>query len=1067
MNDSTIIKAISKVHSIIIDLLIFISITLFTIYFTLHIGLKLDKFILPGLKIEQLYIKWDEKIVVNIDSIKITKSNTKSEFDFKSIDAKKLLNQSRVLDTFFSEVNIKHIQVNDLNATFRYKENEAGYIAVNGETLRLLADIDMNNHLLLLSIKEFSESSTQTTLFGDIVADTLEQKMYGDINITVTDTMPLKILLLADREKVRVWGQGSEVITKDLDPVVKMIGMNSAIEPWIADYLKGEALHLEYFKGTLFYDDPITFLDTLDVVAYYKNAEYIFAPGYAPAIAPKIDLSFKNRILYIYPRDATFYGQPGGKTWITIDFETPTNPLLSVDVDLTARLTPSLITWLKGYNIHLPFYQTKGKTKVKLDVWVTLGDIEVTAKGGFTSKSATFNFSDTDIEVKDVKVNLNNTDVHIESLNATLLDNAVCADITGKFNPVTEKGRFDISVNHANFGKGENTLQQATAQKKLTFSYILKPNADRLIIPKSHWLFKKNAITLNPITAPFTFSTLSGTVPTTLVTVHERAKAYVTGSFDIKKLTTDLTIDLLQLQTPTLALDQTNAPLQVVYDKGLTVKVLRRSNWKLDDSKFTLDPSTLSYKNDLITIEDAHVAISDIIDSRIQGSYNLNNGHGKIILKQFHAKLGEKTLLDTEKDIEIYIQKDFKKHFIEVPIFNLVFKANPREWDMGIKDIQLLTTHSPLLQEYNITAGSIFLRSKSSENKISLYGHIPYPYKILVKDNKPIKTINFNGSYHDERLDLHLNNTIEAHLKDNRLKITADKIGVDVFSILDFIADHPSSDDTKSKSSFEVDIEATQGYLYINEERRALADKLLLQYKDNRLNAQLLHGKNGGAFLEYYDKKFFIYGDNFNDKFMDGLAEFSDFKGGRFSFYLTGKDEKMDGVVQIKNTIIKDYKSLNNIFALLNTIPALVTFSAPHYNTKGLKVHDAYASFSIKDKIMDINGFHVKAEELAFNGKGSVDMTAMTQDVEISLVTEATKNLSKIPLLGYILVGKEENTQTTTITMTGPLENPVIKNTLAKDIGVGTFNILKRTLIFPIHYIDKAQKSLKKADEEE
>ena len=498
MNDSTIIKAISKVHSIIIDLLIFISITLFTIYFTLHIGLKLDTFVLPGLKIEQLYIKWDEKIVVDIDSIKITKSNTKSQFDFKSLDAKKLLEQSRVLDSFFSEVNIRRIQINDMNATFRYKENMAGYIEVNGPTLKLLAEIDMNHHLLHLSVKEFTETSTKTTLYGDIVADTHEHRLYGDLNINVADTMPIKLFLLADNEKVRLWGKGSEVITKDLDPVVKMAGLHPDVEPWIADYLKGEALHLKYFKGTLLYDDPISFLDTLDVKAHYNNAEYIFAPGYAPAIAPRIDLAFKDRILYIYPRNATFYGQPGGKTWITIDFETPINPLLSVDVDLTAQLTPKLVTWLKGYNISLPFYQTAGKTKVKLDVWVTLGDIEVSADGKFSTKSATFNFSDTDIKVKDVKVKLKNTDVDIVSLKASLLDNAVNADVSGKFNPVDEKGRFDITLKHVNFGEGDKVFSLDTSHRQQKFAYVLEPKADRLIIPKSYWQFSGRSITVSP-----------------------------------------------------------------------------------------------------------------------------------------------------------------------------------------------------------------------------------------------------------------------------------------------------------------------------------------------------------------------------------------------------------------------------------------------------------------------------------------------------------------------------------------------------------------------------------------
>jgi len=948
---------------------------------------------------------------------------------------------------------------------FRYKEDYAGYIEVNGPTLKVLADVDMNDHLIHLSIKEFTESSTKTTMQGDIIADTLEQRIYADISLNVVDTLPLDLFLLADNEKVQLWGKGSKAITKDLDPVINIISMHEAIKPWIAEYLKGEALHLEYFKGTLVYDDPITFLDTLDVVAYYENAEYIFAPGYAPAKSPKIDLSFKNRILYIYPRNATFYGQPGGKTWITIDFETPTNPLLSVDVDLTARLTPKLTTWLKGYNINLPFYQTKGKTKVKLAVWVTLGDIDVTAKGYFSTKKATFNFSNTDITVKDVLVKLDNTQIDIKRLNASLLDGAIVADLTGDLDPVKKKGKFNITVNTLQFKNDGTLFEMDPSQKKLKFSYTIHPKGDYLKIPKSHWRLNKRPMTLNQIEAPFDFLTLSGTLPTTMISSEDVLKAYITGTFDIKKLETELVADLLKLNTPLLSLNQTSVPLNIRYRDGVYLDVKKRSHWKLNGTKLILHPSTLSYSSDLLYVNDVHFALADIVNSHLYGAYNTKNGTGRFTLKKLQANVGDTALLDIEEDVEVTIDKKRDEQHIHLPTFNLTYISNSTGWDMNIKDIQHLAQHSPFMQEYNITKGAVHLQSKAHSDKISFYGHVPYPYEILVKDNIPIKTINFNGNYNNGAVELFLNNNIKAYLKGNRLKIRSEKVGVDIFAILDFVADHPASEKNKSKSSFEVDIEVTQSYLYINKDRRALAKKILLQYKDNRLNAQLLHGKNGGAFLEYYDKKFFIYGDNFNDKFMDGLAEFSDFKGGKFSFYLTGKDEKIDGIVQIKNSIIKDYRSLNNIFALLNTIPALVTFSAPHYTSKGLKVHEGYASFSIKDKVMDIKGFHVNADELAFNGKGSVDIAKMTQDVEISLVTEATKNLSKIPLLGYILVGKEENTATTTLTMTGPLEDPVIKNTLAKDIGVGTFNILKRALTFPVHYVDKAQKSIKKAED--
>ena len=324
----------------------------------------------------------------------------------------------------------------------------------------------------------------------------------------------------------------------------------------------------------------------------------------------------------------------------------------------------------------------------------------------------------------------------------------------------------------------------------------------------------------------------------------------------------------------------------------------------------------------------------------------------------------------------------------------------------------------------------------------------------------------FSGTYKDDKLNLFLNNDIEMTLTEEMLKVNAENVGVSLYPIFDFIKDHESTSKHNDKpSNFMIDIEATNSYLYINNVRRAPADKLLMQYTEGRLNAQLLYGKNGGAALEFNEKKeLFVYGDHLNDKFMTQLAEFSDFKGGEASFYLAGKVEELRGIIRVQNTIIKDYKAMNNVLAFMNTIPALVTFSVPDYSSKGMRIDEGYAAFVYKNDIMYINGFHITGPELQFNGKGTINIDTKTVDVETSLITDATSNLSKIPLLGYILVGKEEDTMTTTITVKGPMDNPVIKNTLAKDIGVGTFNILFRTLTFPIHYIDKAQKSIKEIE---
>ncbi len=1064
MNDSTIIKAISKVHSIIIDLLILISLTLFTIYFTLHIGLKVDNFILPGLKIEQLYIKWDEKIAVDIDSIKITKSNTKSHFDYKSLNPKKLLKQSHILDSFFSKIDIRQIQVNETNATFSYRENEVAHIGVKGPTIVLHTDINMNDHLLLVSIKEFSETSSNTTLHGNILADAQDYRLYGDLSINVADTMPIDLVLLADNDKIRLWAAGSEVITKPIAPVVKMAHLGPLIEPWIADYLVDETMHLEYIKGTLFYDDPISLLDTLEAKARADNVAYTFSPGYAPAIAQNVDVSFQDRVLYIYPRNSTFYGQPGGTTWLKIDFNTPSNPLLTVDVDTTAQLTPDLVTWLKGYKITLPFYQKSGVTTIKLGIWVLLESIDVGAEGGFSTNKAVFNFSNTDINVTNVDVKLKNTHIDIKRLNASLLDGAIEADVVGELDPAKKNGHFNIQLNTLEFKNGSNVFTLDPNLDKLNFSYTINPKTDYLQFPKSYWRFNEHSLSLNSFQAPFDFLSLRGTLPTTMLSSEDTFKAYITGTFDIKKLETMLIADLLKLDTPKLSLVQTSVPLQIRYKEGLFLKLAQRSDWKIGKTKLILHPSTLSYQGGLLYIKDVHFTLADMFTSHVNGAYNTRNESGRFLLKTMHAEIGKTALLHTKNDVKVVVDTKDNTHRIRVPNFDLTYTRSSSGWDLNINDIRNISESSPFMQEYNITNGSLHLSSSANEKAVNLYGQLNYPYKILVKDNQPLETINVSGSYKDETLEFFLDNNIKARLKRNRLKIDTENVGIDIFAVLAFIKDHPASDTNRTKNNFEVDLQASNSYLYINAQRRAFADKLLLQYKDARINAQLLHGKNGGVFLEYADHNFFIYGDNLNDKFMDGLAEFSDFKGGRLGFYLIGKEDKIEGVVQVTDTIVKDYKTLNNVFALLNTIPALVTFSVPHYTSKGLKLHEGYASFEIKDNIMDIKGFHANAEEIAFNGKGTVDLTNLTQDVEMSLVTEAGTNLSKIPLLGYILVGKTDDTVTTTITMSGPLADPVVKNTLAKDIVIAPFNILKRALTFPVHYVEKAKLSIEEAE---
>ncbi|MDD3476596.1 MAG: AsmA-like C-terminal domain-containing protein, partial [Sulfurimonas sp.] len=56
--------------------------------------------------------------------------------------------------------------------------------------------------------------------------------------------------------------------------------------------------------------------------------------------------------------------------------------------------------------------------------------------------------------------------------------------------------------------------------------------------------------------------------------------------------------------------------------------------------------------------------------------------------------------------------------------------------------------------------------------------------------------------------------------------------------------------------------------------------------------------------------------------------------------------------------------------------------------------------------------------------------------------------LSKIPLLGHIILG--DKSVSTTLTLTGALDDPDVNTQLAKDIAVAPYNIIKRTLMYPL-----------------
>ena len=72
--------------------------------------------------------------------------------------------------------------------------------------------------------------------------------------------------------------------------------------------------------------------------------------------------------------------------------------------------------------------------------------------------------------------------------------------------------------------------------------------------------------------------------------------------------------------------------------------------------------------------------------------------------------------------------------------------------------------------------------------------------------------------------------------------------------------------------------------------------------------------------------------------------------------------------------------------------------------------------------------------------------------MDLNLKTGLGSSISKIPFVGQILLGKE--TLSTTLKLSGTLDDPEINTQVAKDIASAPINIIKRTFMYPFELLE-------------
>jgi hypothetical protein len=1022
-----------------------------SLFFALKKGVGFDRWTVGGVTLEKFHIRLERKLALDIGNIAIaTEKKQRDSLDLTR--AGKAILYAGLAGRWFDSITIKNISVNDTIATFVYNGNGSGSLTVNNPTFTLDAGLTLSESKLSLDIKQFKSREYNSQATGTMDID--QQKMVADIQVNLAGSLPLTLHCEGDRNQLSFEGSGTEII-HDIRPVVELFALGPDIQPWIADYLKGSAFQLSTIKGIIPFAAPAKVFQTLYGKASVQDTEYSFEQKLPSIKAPSTDVVFENGILKIYPHQPTYAGIDAGKSWLDIDFN-PNEPVLSAYIRTKASLGNEILALLDFYEIHLPFKQTKGLTDADLTLRINLVKLEVTADGNFLVAAGAFDHDRQTYSVTSSAVSLLNDEVTIKELNIGVKD-ILKMKAEGNLKVASRKADLKIVVERLDLPLEDTRLILDNTERPLHLQYHWDQGGEIITASESAWKVGTLSARAAGFTASFRADDFSGTLPTTQVVVSPYTQVLLSGDFNLKKPDFNLAVDFQEWKSDGLRLDQAHFPVTLLLGKNLQVSADKESQWLIKGEKAQIAPFKLNYAAKKITVNQAGLRLNSVLDGAIRGKFDFSTGKGSFVLDRIKIGTEDKDGMDfTGKNLQADIASKDDALTVAIPELGLLYKRTQSAgWLLHIEELGKLYDRSAFMQRYNLMKGAINVWGTTDNPPYLFSGNVTSPYGFLVKDNIPLNEYSFNGKYDGGSWVATINNDVSLNYSDH-INITSNGVGFNFSAFRDFFTDHPREHQEGEEQSIpDLDLKADNSSFYLNPFQSAPMEGLRLHADGGKLTGQMTFRK-GKAQLEMNNTNFTLLGQDFDEEFIQRILKDSKITGGKLSFYVGGLLTKFKGAMKIEDGVYKGGAILHNILTFVNTVPDLISFSIPEYSLSGLPFKQMYAGYTYDNHILDINTFALESNAIDMMGTGLLNFQENTINMNIDLVSKMKQNVSKIPLIGYLLVGDNKQ-PTITLEVHGALDDPEVNTSVYKEIVKTPFDILLRAVSLPSHWLKQLE----------
>jgi hypothetical protein len=153
---------------------------------------------------------------------------------------------------------------------------------------------------------------------------------------------------------------------------------------------------------------------------------------------------------------------------------------------------------------------------------------------------------------------------------------------------------------------------------------------------------------------------------------------------------------------------------------------------------------------------------------------------------------------------------------------------------------------------------------------------------------------------------------------------------------------------------------------------------------------------------------------------------------------------------KIEHGSVRRFATLSKIFSILN-VSQLFKLHLPDMVSGGMPYNRIAGDFSIREGIATTQNIFLDSNAINLSAVGKIDMIRDELDLNIGVqpLQSVDKVVSRIPIVGWIIAGKEHSFITTYFEAHGKIEDPQVTAVPVKSLAKGVFNIFKRVFELP------------------